>query len=73
MDMRDWTPTSWKQRPLAQEFRYEDPAAVETAVTSLQQLPPLVTSWEIERLKALLAEAQEGRRFVLQGGDCADS
>lgn len=73
MDNRDWTPDSWKQRPLSQEFRYEDPAAVESAVASLRKLPPLVTSWEIDRLKAQLAEAQEGKRFVLQGGDCAES
>jgi 3-deoxy-7-phosphoheptulonate synthase len=33
----------------------------------------LVTSWEVERLKGLLAEAQAGKRFVLQGGDCAES
>ncbi len=71
--MSNWTPDSWKQRPLAQEFRYEDPSAVDAAVASLRRLPPLATSWEIERLKGLLAEAQEGKRFVLQGGDCAES
>jgi 3-deoxy-7-phosphoheptulonate synthase len=31
-----------------------------------------VTSWEIERLRTQLAEAEEGKRFVLQGGDCAE-
>src|SRR5262249_20279640 len=36
-------------------------------------LPPLVTSWEIESLKAKLAEAAAGRQFLLQGGDCAES
>src|SRR5690606_37951390 len=36
-------------------------------------LPPLVTSWEILRLKAELGEAARGRRFLLQGGDCAES
>ncbi len=39
----------------------------------LAKLPPLVTSWEIENLKAQLAEAAAGKRFVLQGGDCAES
>jgi 3-deoxy-7-phosphoheptulonate synthase len=52
---------------------YEDPVALDAAVTRLRDLPPLVTSWEVERLKTLLAEAQEGRRFMLQGGDCAES
>jgi 3-deoxy-7-phosphoheptulonate synthase len=52
---------------------YPDAAAVEAAVGKLRSLPPLVTSWEIERLKGVLAEAQEGKRFVLQGGDCAET
>src|SRR5204863_5980704 len=36
-------------------------------------LPPLVTSWEVEGLKAQLAQAQRGEAFLLQGGDCAES
>src|SRR4030095_1043432 len=39
----------------------------------LKVLPPLVTSWEIERLKRFIADAQEGKRFLLQGGDCAET
>ncbi len=40
---------------------------------TLSQYPPLVTAWEIEHLKAQLADAAAGRRFLLQGGDCAES
>lgn len=43
------------------------------ALAQLRQLPPLVTSWEVNALKHHLAEAQAGRMFVLQGGDCAES
>ncbi|MEI7892880.1 MAG: 3-deoxy-7-phosphoheptulonate synthase class II [Myxococcales bacterium] len=68
-----WSPFSWKDRPNAQAVRYEDPAAVDAAVERLMSFPPLVTSWEIERLKAQLAEAQQGKRFLLQGGDCAET
>lgn len=68
-----WTPESWQTKPVAQEFGYKDPEAVEDAVARLSALPPLVTSGEIERLKGLIAEAQEGKRFLLQGGDCAES
>ncbi len=68
-----WTPNSWKTKVDAQAIAYEDPATLEAACTRLRELPPLVTSWEIERLKALLAEAQEGKRFLLQGGDCAET
>ena len=68
-----WTIDSWKQKPLAQEVAYDDPAAVDSVVQKLRELPPLVTSWEIERLKAAVADAQEGKRFILQGGDCAET
>ena len=68
-----WTIDSWKSKPLAQEVTYDDPAAVDGVVAKLAELPPLVTSWEVERLKKNIAEAQEGKRFVLQGGDCAET
>ena len=68
-----WTVDSWKGKPLAQEVAYDDPAAVARVVEQLGQLPPLVTSWEVERLKESIAEAQTGKRFVLQGGDCAET
>src|SRR5438132_10467521 len=73
MAMGPWSPESWKTKAHAQEVAYEDAAALEAAVARLRSLPPLVTSWEIERLKSALAEAQLGRRFLLQGGDCAES
>lgn len=68
-----WSPESWKSRLAAHQVVYEDRAAVDAAVAKLRTLPPLVTSWEIERLKAHLAEAQAGERFLLQGGDCAET
>jgi 3-deoxy-7-phosphoheptulonate synthase len=71
--MAPWSPESWKTKPYAQEVAYEDSAAVDAVVGRLRQLPPLVTSWEIERLKVQLADAQLGKRFLLQGGDCAES
>lgn len=68
-----WSPTSWQARLAAHQVVYHDRAAVDAAVAKLGSLPPLVTSWEIERLKGFLAEAQQGRRFLLQGGDCAET
>lgn len=53
--------------------QYPDSAARDRAVQALTKLPPLVTSWEVESLKAQLAEAAQGRRFLLQGGDCSES
>jgi 3-deoxy-7-phosphoheptulonate synthase len=70
---KDWTPTSWQTRPTLQQPNYPDPAHLERVIGELGCLPPLVTSWEIERLKSQLAEAAYGKRFLLQGGDCAES
>jgi len=67
-----WAPDSWRARPALQQPDYPDPAALECALTELRRLPPLVTSWEIVLLREQLAEAAEGRGFVLQGGDCAE-
>jgi len=69
----EWTPASWRSRPSAQMPVYPDAVELEAALTELHGLPPLVTSWEILALKQRLAEAQEGKRFLLQGGDCAES
>lgn len=68
-----WTPTSWHARPRAQTVAYDDRDALDRAVRRLARLPPLVTSWEIERLKANLADAQVGKRLVIHGGDCAET
>src|SRR5678816_4109490 len=69
----DWNPASWHLKPARQQPAYPDTDAVQQVLAELSRLPPLVTSWEVERLKALLAEAQRGRAFLLQGGDCAES
>ena len=69
----NWAPDSWRSRVAIQQPTYEDQQALEAALEQLATRPPLVTSWEVLALKRLVAEAQEGRRFVLQGGDCAES
>ncbi|MFN7184333.1 MAG: class II 3-deoxy-7-phosphoheptulonate synthase [Thermomonas haemolytica] len=68
-----WTPSSWRDKPALQMPVYPDAAELAAAQDELRALPPLVTSREILALKQQLAEAQEGRRFLLQGGDCAES
>lgn len=69
----DWAPASWRGRDAAQQPVYPDADALAGVLEKLRRLPPLVTSWEILALKKQLAEAQDGRRFLLQGGDCAES
>lgn len=67
-----WSPASWQTKPLAQRVNYPDPEALQSALAELAELPPLVTSWEVDALKSQLAEAQQGHRFLLQGGDCCE-
>jgi 3-deoxy-7-phosphoheptulonate synthase len=69
----EWAPASWSQRPAAQQPAYRDPLALGRVVSALSLLPPIVVSWEVESLKRQIADAQQGRRFLLQGGDCAES
>ena len=68
-----WVPDSWRAKPALQLPQYPDAMALAAAQDELRALPPLVTSWEILTLKQQLAEAQEGKRFLLQGGDCAET
>jgi 3-deoxy-7-phosphoheptulonate synthase len=70
--MASWSPDSWKSRRARQQPTYPDQGALSAAAEKLAHLPPLVTSWEIETLRAQLAEAAEGKRFLLQGGSCAE-
>ncbi|HJP97066.1 MAG TPA: 3-deoxy-7-phosphoheptulonate synthase class II [Rhodanobacteraceae bacterium] len=72
-EAQPWRVDGWAARAAAQMPVYEDPAELQLALERLGQLPPLVTSWEILALKDLLAEAQAGKRFLLQGGDCAET
>lgn len=67
-----WSPRSWREHPAAQQPRYADPHALAATLEQVAALPPLVVSGEIDALKAELARAEEGRAFVLHGGDCAE-
>ncbi|MCP4000396.1 MAG: 3-deoxy-7-phosphoheptulonate synthase class II [Gammaproteobacteria bacterium] len=68
-----WQPNSWQQFPATQQPIYQDPTKVSQVLEQLSTLPPLVTSWEIEALREHIAEAQDGKAFILQGGDCAET
>jgi 3-deoxy-7-phosphoheptulonate synthase len=68
----EWTPSSWRGFPVRQQPVYPDLAALDRTLIQLSRLPPLVTSWEVLQLKSQLAEAAAGKRFLLQGGDCAE-
>lgn len=69
----DWHPASWQSREAAQQPTYPDKELLDRAVADLSCLPPIVTSWEVDALRDLIAQAQRGEAFVLQGGDCAET
>lgn len=69
----DWHPAGWRNHTALQQPVYPDAAALAAVQDELARLPPLVTSAEILALKQHIAHAQEGRSFLLQGGDCAES
>jgi 3-deoxy-7-phosphoheptulonate synthase len=70
---RTWTPDSWNGLPIKQMPRYPDAAKLAEVEQRLKNYPPLVFAGEARRLKALLARAVDGKAFILQGGDCAES
>ncbi len=69
----EWTKTDWRAKPRVQMPDYPDAAAVKAVEARLAAYPPLVFAGEARKLRRSLAEAAEGRAFVLQGGDCAES
>jgi 3-deoxy-7-phosphoheptulonate synthase len=68
-----WSPGSWTAKPAQQQVAYADQVALANVIEQIGLLPPLTTSWEIEKLRGELARAARGEAFVLQGGDCAES
>lgn len=71
--VENWSPTSWREKKALQQPTYPDPDALQDALDRVAALPPLVTSWEVETLKTELARAARGERFLLQGGECAET
>ena len=68
-----WSPDSWRSSPIVQVPVYQDQDKLLEAERELRRFPPLVFAGEARRLKRLLAQVAEGRAFLLQGGDCAES
>jgi 3-deoxy-7-phosphoheptulonate synthase len=68
-----WHASSWRRHPAAQQPEWPDADALKQAETQLSCLPPLVIAGEARHLTSALAEVAEGRAFLLQAGDCAES
>ena len=68
-----WTKESWRELNILQQPDYEDKAKLKEVENKLASLPPLVFAGEARRLQSRLAQVCEGKAFLLQGGDCAES
>ncbi len=68
-----WSPDSWRTRPAAQQPVWPDQDDLKRVHARLSGLPPLVFAGEARHLTKALGQAAEGRAFVLQAGDCAES
>jgi 3-deoxy-7-phosphoheptulonate synthase len=68
-----WAPDSWTSAEARQLPDYPDKAALDAATARLGTFPPLVFAGEARNLTADLARVAEGKAFLLQGGDCAES
>jgi 3-deoxy-7-phosphoheptulonate synthase len=64
---------TWRDRPAVQQPEWPDLAALENSLKELAQLPPLVFAGEARNLTADLAAVRDGKAFLLQAGDCAES
>ena len=73
LDGEGWHPLSWNSKEIEQLPAYPDTEALQQAYNKLRSYPPLLTSWEIEALREKLASVSEGKAFLLQGGDCAET
>jgi 3-deoxy-7-phosphoheptulonate synthase len=71
--MDKWTLEGWRRKPAHQVPDYPDAERLVAAEAELRRYPPLVFAGEARRLKASLAKVSEGKGFLLQGGDCAES
>jgi 3-deoxy-7-phosphoheptulonate synthase len=70
---KGWTKSDWRAKPRVQMPDYPDTAALNSVEAQLAKYPPLVFAGEARKLKKQLALAAEGKAFLLQGGDCAES
>jgi 3-deoxy-7-phosphoheptulonate synthase len=68
-----WAPDSWHRRTAAQQPQWSDAGALDAVLKQLSTLPPLVFAGEARALTSALAQVADGKAFLLQAGDCAES
>ena len=69
----NWTRSSWRNFNILQQPVYPNLDELKNVENKLASLPPLVFAGEVRNLKNALKDVAQGRSFLLQGGDCAES
>ncbi|TKV28243.1 3-deoxy-7-phosphoheptulonate synthase class II [Arthrobacter sp. NamB2] len=64
---------AWRSMTAVQQPSWQDPGVYSASVKELSSLPPLVFAGEVDVLRERLAAAAQGKAFLLQGGDCAET
>ena len=71
--MKKWNLNSWTNYPAKHLPAYKDKKELDMVLDKLKKYPPLVFAGETRSLKKSLAQVVDGKAFLLQGGDCAES
>ena len=71
--MKNWKINSWRKYPVKHIPEYPDKKELDQVLSKIKTFPPLVFAGETRHLKQQLAEVVDGKAFLLQGGDCAES
>ena len=69
----NWSKSSWRNMDRIQMPVYANIDELQRVEQTLSDYPPLVFAGETRSLKRHLSMVAEGRAFLLQGGDCAES
>ena len=69
----NWTPQSWQKKTALHQPEYKDELGLKRVIQKMRKLPPLVFAGEIRELKCELSRCVDGKGFLLQAGDCAES
>jgi 3-deoxy-7-phosphoheptulonate synthase len=71
--MKNWKINSWKNYPVKHIPEYPNKQELDSVLKKIKDFPPLVFAGETRHLKEQLADVVDGKAFLLQGGDCAES
>jgi len=71
--MKRWTKFSWKNYIAQQQPQWPNSKEYDEVIKEISTYPPLIFAKEADILKEYLADASDGKNFIIQGGDCAET